>query len=167
MFPNSREATTLAFHFWSGEFVYLCEDGPRSGLATNGLGIPSHPELVRREQQRAEGTNYIPTGRCQGMGIGTPAIFFVDAPNVGHKIDLFEPGPQANQSVHNTFKSRRSDVKSTHDHNSMIATRYQGCLTQRCSADYENCRLVFGILRACFESGFRHLVMICPSRAPN
>jgi hypothetical protein len=26
----------------------------------------------------------------------TPAIFFVDAPKVGHKIDLFEPGPQAN-----------------------------------------------------------------------
>jgi len=25
----------------------------------------------------------------------TPAIFFVDAP-VGHKIDQFEPGPQAN-----------------------------------------------------------------------
>ena len=61
----------------------------------------------------------------------TPAIFFVDFPKVGHKIDLFEPGPQENQSVHNTFKSRRSDVKSTLDQNSMIATRYQGCLTHR------------------------------------
>jgi len=25
MFPNTKEAATLAFHFWSGEFVYLCE----------------------------------------------------------------------------------------------------------------------------------------------
>jgi len=41
------------FHFWSGEFVYLCEDGTRAGLVTNGVGIPSHPELARREQQLA------------------------------------------------------------------------------------------------------------------
>ena len=26
----------------------------------------------------------------------TPATFLVDVPKVGHKIDLLEPGPQAN-----------------------------------------------------------------------
>lgn len=53
LFPTTRAPTTLAFHFCCGEFVYPCEDGPRAGLVTNGVGIPSHPELVRREQQLA------------------------------------------------------------------------------------------------------------------
>lgn len=61
----------------------------------------------------------------------TPAIFFVDAPKVGHKIDLFEPGPQANPVGPQHIQEQASDVKSTHDHNSMIATRYLGCLTHR------------------------------------
>jgi len=41
------------FIFWSDEFVYLSEDGTRAGLVTNGVGIGSHPELARREQQLA------------------------------------------------------------------------------------------------------------------
>ena len=52
MFPNMKEATTLAFHFWSGEFVYLCEDGTRAGLVTNGVGISEHaPDMFRRRPQ--------------------------------------------------------------------------------------------------------------------
>jgi len=98
MFPNTKEATTLAFHFWSGEFVYLCEDGTRAGLVTNGVGIPSHPELARREQQLAQGANYINCTMPGNEHRNTPAIFLVDAPKVEHKIDRFEPGPPGKPS---------------------------------------------------------------------
>lgn len=46
---NAANAGTLSCPFSLG----CCEDGPRAGLVTNGVGIPSHPELVRREQQLA------------------------------------------------------------------------------------------------------------------
>jgi hypothetical protein len=51
--PDRVLANYTVYNPANGEFVYLCEDGTRAGLVTNGVGIPSHPELARREQQLA------------------------------------------------------------------------------------------------------------------
>ena len=102
-------------------------------------------------------------------------VFFVDAVKVGYKIDLFEPGSQANPVGPQHFQSRRSDVKSTHDQDSVIATTYQGCLIQPIRlADCESCSLVFGVLPRALRAGsdvgscpIRHEYQINPAKWKN
>jgi hypothetical protein len=66
-------------------------------VVTNGVGIPSHSELLREGTAVGLRNELHPNWMMPGNEHpNTPAIFFVDFPKVGHKIDLFEPGPQAN-----------------------------------------------------------------------
>ena len=67
------------------------------------------------------------------MSIGTlPPIFLVHVSKFVDQVAFLKHGPQANPAgPQHTEEQAVGRKKSTHDQNSMIAARCQGCLTQR------------------------------------
>src|SRR5215469_7841912 len=63
----------------------------------------------------------------------------------------FDWVPRQTPSVHNTYKSRGPDVKSTHDQNSMIAAQLPGVSDPVIRPAAIETAVRFQCLRACFE----------------